>query len=586
MPRRTWRGPRSLPAHLAHLADDRRFVLWRYGSKPNGKGKYPKIPYNPQKQITDAKPQGTYKGAATNDPTTWGTFAECMTAAADWPGWFDGVGLVLLPGDVGIDADDCYSSDGALSPLASDLVQDARGRAYIERSVSKTGIHLLELGHIPDALKTDAIEMYEGGEGKGRYFTLSGDELPGSARPAAAQDFIDRTYKAHAGVGKQSARNPFQAGATVAFTPELSDDVQAAEQDLPNLLRDLTSNMTVQLHDLIYLGTFPPAMKDTSSSGARAVVVAQLHRAPKRKYTDAEIYVLARALWRRKGWEGAMAGSEKALRGDCWRLIALYRPGAAPKRKRTYAAAPEPLVYLRLLMDEAVGNAILLNRDERRAIANVSRPTAQRLEEKLVELDYIRLDTYALSGPGSKGRRGMIVITPAGFQALGRPNESVIFADATSDDQVTPTAPETPKPAIEPAKNTLLCDIPQTTTTPCSSPPALVPLPDEWADVERWLASPAGQRLLAKAGRTRVDEEVYARVDAVASGRGLAVVRRYSADECDAWLAANAPPPPAEVQILGAPIRSADDEVPPSAGAAIACLKAAKAQREAAHAAH
>ncbi len=67
-----------------------------------------------------------------------------------------------------------------------------------------------------------------------------------------------------------------------------------------------------------------------------------------------------------------------------------------------------------------------------------------------------------------------------------------------------------------------------------------------------WVDSPAGQRLLTKAGRTRVDAAVFARVDAVVRGRHLAVVQRYSAEQCDAWLASHAPPAAAEVQVLGA----------------------------------
>jgi hypothetical protein len=59
----------AMPANLAAYADDRRFVCWRYGSTPNGKGKYPKVPFDPHK-----KHDGKYYGADMDDPATWGTW--------------------------------------------------------------------------------------------------------------------------------------------------------------------------------------------------------------------------------------------------------------------------------------------------------------------------------------------------------------------------------------------------------------------------------------------------------------------------------------------------------------------------------
>jgi hypothetical protein len=439
-----------------------RFVLWRYGSTPNGRGKYPKIPYNPHKQYTDKKPEGTYKGAATDDPATWGTWADCMATAADWPGWFDGVGLVLLPGDVGIDKDGCYTSANALSDSANELVAAASGRAYIERSVSGNGVHVIVLGHTAAALKTDEIEVYEGGEGRGRYFTLSGNELDGSATPAPAQDLIDATIAAHAPQSRTCApRTSLRMAETVAMTPELAAAIRDAEARLSDLRHELRSNMTAQLSDLLIHDKLPPQVKDTSASGRRAVVVAQLHRAPKRRYTDAEIYVLSRAIWRSKGYEGAMSGREKQLDADAWRLIANYRPGAPPKSaKRTYHDAPDPLVYLAQLAEEATGAVVLLNRDERAALAGCPRPTAQRAELTLIASGLIELFTYALTGPGSKGRRGALRITPTGQRAIAR-NESVIFsgtAAPAANDPVTPNAPECGKPSSGPAKNTFVGD--------------------------------------------------------------------------------------------------------------------------------
>lgn len=449
--RRTWKSPSALPDTLTHLSDAPQCVLWRYGSTQNSQGKFPKIPYTPHKITTDAQPKGTYRGAKTDDAATWGTFSDCVAAANDWRNWFDGAGIVLQPGEVGIDLDHCFDDSGELKPYAVAIIEAVRGRAYIERSVSGSGVHIIVLGHIPAAIKTDDIEIYEGGEGRGRYFTLSGQELAGSARPAPAQDVIDQLVKTH---GSQrvkdsqctrrqaNARTNLQVAETVALTAELAAEIRDAESRLPELMRALPSNMTVQLADLYYRGIFPPAMTDTTASGARSVVVAQLHRAPRWKYTDAEIFVMARHIWREKGWEGQKNGSEKALAADAWRLIARLRLGAAPRHKRIYQDAPEPLIYLSRLAGDAVGSEILLTRDERAAQSRCTRATAQRIEEKLVADGLAELYTYALRGQGCKGRKGALRITPAGWQALNRPNESVIFGKiepSAQNEQVTPS---------------------------------------------------------------------------------------------------------------------------------------------------
>lgn len=541
---RTWKGPRALPASLAHEVDWPIYVLWRYGSTPNGKGKYPKIPFSPHKVAAPDKKRGyTYKGAKTDTPSTWGTFAECIAAALDWPGWFDGVGRVLQPGEVGIDGDDCIDVTGQIADYMALALADATG--YKETSVSQTGAHIIVEGQLAEVIKTDAIEIYSGGVDKGRFFVLTGDELPGSSRPAPSQALVDRLVKTYGSARKQAGQKPAATLCqveTVALTPELASDVTEATKRLPALLADLQrGGMTRQLADLLHRNVFPPAMKDTSASGARAVVVAQLHRAPRRpeapqkpRYSDAQIYAMAREIWRCKGYEGAIAGKERALSGDCWRLIAEYRPGAPARTKRAYKPAPEPLAYLARMAEEAASGAVLLNRDERAALASVPRATAQRTEEKLVAEGLVELATYALTGPGTKGRSGMLRITAAGWKALGRQDESVILTSPPLDEQVTDTAPQCAKPQSGVGKNTVCGDravcVPGAPAHPPSrvlpSPPfepepvvwpATVDEPpmeplDEWAEAEAWLTTGEGARLLARVERHRVDEATYNRI--------------------------------------------------------------------------
>jgi hypothetical protein len=308
----------AMPAHLAHLANVSRFVCWRFGSKKNGNGKYPKMPFNPQKQYDHEKQKWTYKAAETDNPATWGTFAECEAALQDWPGWFGGWGIVLLNGDIGIDCDSVVDN-GVIHPFARAIVDSFAGIAYAETSVSNTGIHIIALGNIPDAFKTDYIEVYS----VGRFFTVSGNELPDSAAPAPAQTAIDALVLKYV---SECKRNPKVGKNTsccfVSASAPHANDIAAAANELPNLIASLEDNKTSQLRDLLVNGTFPSAVKDTSPSGARAVVVAQLLRAPKRHYTDTQIVTLARWIWKEYAYEGGSCD----LDGDANRLIRKFRP--------------------------------------------------------------------------------------------------------------------------------------------------------------------------------------------------------------------------------------------------------------------
>jgi primase-polymerase (primpol)-like protein len=75
-----------------------------------------------------------------------GHMADVQTALKDWRNWFNGWGMVLLPGDVGGDRDDCVVA-GQLDNIATHIANLMTGRAYLEISVSGTGIHFIALVH-------------------------------------------------------------------------------------------------------------------------------------------------------------------------------------------------------------------------------------------------------------------------------------------------------------------------------------------------------------------------------------------------------------------------------------------------------
>lgn len=534
-----------LPANLAHLANERRFVCYKYSpaKQPfdkNGKPSKPrKTPFNPL----------TGKGARMDDPTTWGTYAECIARMQQWPGWFAGIGIVLLPGDVGIDWDDCVTV-GQPAAHVQHVLDQLTGRAYMEISVSGNGVHAITLGHIPASVKTDPIELYPGESG--RFFTLSGNELPGSASPANAQDVLDTLYTRHAPATKQAMTGmSFPLAPSIALTPEMAEEIQDAAQRLPTLLQRLhRDGMTIQLRDFIEHGRFPAAMKDTSDSGARAVIVYQLDRSPA-KFSDAEILTLAEYLITHHGFTGKIHN----LRRDVERLLIRSRSGrqglsTTPVAKPARQPMINGITYLqRLAAASLINNTILLNQAQRAEAAGVPLGTAKKLDTEIVNAGYVERFTYALRGAGVKGRTGGLHLTEAGQAAL----YPVIFSQiesvstpASAVDPVKEAAPQAEKPPEAKLNNTVLCDIPQPAraapraTThhppPCSLPPKGAALAvkvsradmlsiaarrfgEDWQSARRWARREYPQYFTSPAdyGRFKSDyhQELGARAEAL-----------------------------------------------------------------------
>jgi hypothetical protein len=187
----------SIPAALKALPQ---WVLWRGVdsiNKQTGEVKLTKIPIHPH---TDAK-------ASTTDPTTWGSFDDCVAALPaalkawqrespqDYRG--GGIGFVFTPDDPysGIDLDSCRDPEtGAIEPWAQEIL-DAFP-TYEEVTPSRTGLHILAQGILPPGgRKKGHIEMYS----EGRFFTMTGWQLPQvpatiRACQAALSDLHTRTF--------------------------------------------------------------------------------------------------------------------------------------------------------------------------------------------------------------------------------------------------------------------------------------------------------------------------------------------------------------------------------------------------------
>ena len=106
------------------------FCVWKRDKR---RGQLTKSPYNPR----------TGELARTNDPSTFGTFAEAMRAYAmggtgDMPKW-DGIGYRVSEGIGAIDIDKCIREDGGLNDVAASVLSFFPD-AYFERSPSGTGL--------------------------------------------------------------------------------------------------------------------------------------------------------------------------------------------------------------------------------------------------------------------------------------------------------------------------------------------------------------------------------------------------------------------------------------------------------------
>ena len=200
----------TLTKTLQKLTQYRQWVCWAYAppDKPNGKPK--KVPLNP---ITrdNAKP---------NDPKTWGTYEQAINTQNEYD--LDGIGFMFFPEGinvVGVDIDFCIDGDGNFSTFAREVIEAIPG--YWELSPSGRGVHALVLGSLPPkGRRKDNFEMYE----RDRYFTITGNQLPGSIDELV--DCTDELATLHAMI--------FGSGAPIAPDRPQKQQVYLSDDDILN----------------------------------------------------------------------------------------------------------------------------------------------------------------------------------------------------------------------------------------------------------------------------------------------------------------------------------------------------------------
>jgi putative DNA primase/helicase len=169
----------KLPKALEPIASLPIYVLWKLELR--GDGTYTKPPFRVNDPTQYADP---------SDPNTWGSLEIAITALEQNKA--DGVGICLLRhGLAGFDLDHCIVN-GKLDPAAARLIE--RAGSYVERSPSKTGLHILGVGFGPSLNRKQAVGSngmsIESVRSAAKYFTLTGDEWPGSADTLANLDAL------------------------------------------------------------------------------------------------------------------------------------------------------------------------------------------------------------------------------------------------------------------------------------------------------------------------------------------------------------------------------------------------------------
>ncbi|MGI8475504.1 MAG: hypothetical protein ACR2OO_03925 [Thermomicrobiales bacterium] len=156
--------PDAIPDALRSIPQ---WVGWRWKHVPDRRKPWTKPPVDPR----------TGRAASVNDPSTWGAFAEALSAMERFR--LPGVGLVLTAnlGLVGGDGDGCGDQEtGVPDADAAGVLADVA--TYAERSPSGTGFRFFAWGDLParvgDGARHGRHELYRAG----RFLTLTGHRFP------------------------------------------------------------------------------------------------------------------------------------------------------------------------------------------------------------------------------------------------------------------------------------------------------------------------------------------------------------------------------------------------------------------------
>lgn len=243
--------------------------------------------------------------ASTRKPDTWCEWKFASLVREKYCDDKDtGIGFVFTEktGLIYIDVDDCLDEAGACRDWAWPFIQPFIGKAYIERSPSGRGLHIIAKGKLPNDVEGGVAKFPEAATGDrvpevamftaGKYTTITGDVWQGQ------QDIQDVTAEA-AEVWAAAGIRAKGSGADAGEAP--------GEEDLPEVdKRRLTRSTRAMLN-------VANVADATDRSAARFKVYAQLAE----RFTAEEIFAL---VLDHPDWYAASGAAEKG-REHTWQDI-------------------------------------------------------------------------------------------------------------------------------------------------------------------------------------------------------------------------------------------------------------------------
>jgi len=122
------------------MRSERRWVCWQVQLRGTSKTKVPIAPFH--------RSDGRLGKAKSNDPETWGTFADACALRLALPEDDLGIGFMLGDGWSGLDLDHVVDEGGNLIPEAFQIIADLGGCGYAEWSPSGEQTRWLHLKKI------------------------------------------------------------------------------------------------------------------------------------------------------------------------------------------------------------------------------------------------------------------------------------------------------------------------------------------------------------------------------------------------------------------------------------------------------
>ena len=178
------------------MRSERRWVCWQVQVRGTSKTKVPIAPFH--------RSDGRLGKAKSNDPETWGTFADACALKLALPDDDLGIGFMLGDGWSGLDLDHVVDAGGNLIPEAFQIMADLGGCGYAEWSPSGDGLHVIFWCDKPDGYtsrRSIAENAYAEFYGSGRFLTVTGANMAleshevSKASEEAVQRLCERYFK-------------------------------------------------------------------------------------------------------------------------------------------------------------------------------------------------------------------------------------------------------------------------------------------------------------------------------------------------------------------------------------------------------